>query len=167
MINNYWKICRFQLGPQDLPSSQGLLVVTLLLYLLMSTIIAGFELSPAMATFYAALDAALLLGMIRMMLWVRDLWPRYQQTTIALLGSGVVFGFMAVPLLWWRLQYGDPAEAFLPVLLIIVLMVWNVAVVGHILRHALDVPFYVGVGLSLLYVYASATILRAVFATGS
>ena len=167
MINNYWKICRFQLGPQDLPSSQSLMVVTLLLYLLMSTIIAGFELSPAMATFYAALDAALLLGMVRMMLWVRDLWPRYQQTITALLGSGVMFGFMAVPLLWWRLQYGDPVEAFFPSLLVLVLMVWNVAVVGHILRHALNVPFYVGVALSLLYVYVSTSILGVVFVTGS
>lgn len=143
------------------------MVVTLLLYILISLIIAGFELAPVLALFYAILDAALLLGMIRMMLWVRDLWPRYLQTTTALLGVGVLFGFVAVPLLWWRSQYGDPMQAFMPSLLILGLMVWNSAVVGHILRHALNTPFYVGIALSLLYIYASATILRAVFAIGS
>lgn len=167
MLNTYWKICRFQLGPQDLPSSQSLMVATLLLYMLISLIIAGFELTPVMALFYAILDATLLLGMIRMMLWVRDLWPRYLQTTTALLGVGVLFGFVAVPLMWWRLQYGDPMQAFMPSLLILGLMVWNAAVVGHILRHALNTPFYVGIALSLLYIYASATVLRAVFVTGS
>lgn len=166
-IQIYWNICRFRQGPQDLPAAQSLFIVTLLLYLLISTIISGFELEPERALLSAVVEVALLLAMIRVMLWARELWPRFQQTATALLGSGTLFGFIAVPLMWWQSQYDQPMDAFAPSLLIFALFVWSVAVTGHILRHALNVPFYVGVVLSLLYTYVSITILRAIFITGS
>ncbi len=168
-LETFWKICRFRLGPQDLPASQSLFVVTLLLYVLISTIISGFELAPGPALLSALVEVALLLAMLRMILWVRDFWPRYQQTAIALLGTGALFGFVAVPLMWWQLQYQDqdPMQAFAPSLLVFGLFMWNVAVVGHILRHTLNTPFYVGVAISLLYTYVSVTILRALFVINS
>lgn len=166
-IESYWKICRFQWGPQDLPGSRNLFIVTLLLYLLISTIISGFELEPERALLASIAEVALMLGVVRLMLWVRDLWPRFQQTATALLGTGTLFGFVAVPLMWWRFQYQDPAEALLPSLVLFTLFIWSVAVTGHILRHALNVPYYAGVALSLLYTYISVTLLRALFVTGS
>jgi hypothetical protein len=166
-IEPFWNICRFRLGPQDLPASNTLFTGTLLLYVLISSIIGGFELSPERALLSASVEVALMLGMLRMMLWVRDLWPRFQQTATALLGTGTLFGFVAVPLMWWQFQYAEPADAFVPSLLIFILFIWSVAVVGHILRHALNTPFYVGVAVSLLYTYVSITILRAIFVTGS
>jgi hypothetical protein len=167
LIETFWNICRFRLGPQDLPASQNLFIGALLLYALISTIIGGFELPPERALLSAIVELVLMLGMIRMMLWVRDLWPRFQQTVTALLGTGVLFGFVAVPLMWWQSQYAQPMDAFAPSLLIFILFAWSVAVTGHILRHALNTPFYVGVLLSLLYTYVSITILRALFVTGS
>lgn len=167
MIETFWNICRFRLGPQELPASNSLFVATLLLYVLISTIISGFELAPEWALLSAVVEVALLLGMLRMMLWVRDLWPRFQQTAMAMLGTGVLFGLIAVPLMWWQLQYEEPVQAFAPSLLIFGLFIWNVAVIGHILRHALNTPVYVGVALSLLYSYVTITILRAIFFTSS
>lgn len=166
-IQIYWNICRLRQGPQDLPAAQSLFVASLLLYLLISTIIGGFELAPERALFSSVVEVVLMLGMIRMMLWARDLWPRFQQTATALLGSGALLGFIAVPLMWWQAQYEKPLEAFAPSLLVFALFVWSVAVTGHILRHALNIPFYAGVVLSLLYTYVSITILRAIFVTGS
>lgn len=163
MIELYWKICRFRLGPQDLPASATLFTLTLVLYLLISTIIGGFDLPPERAFLSAVVDVALLLAMTRMILWARELWPRFQQTATALLGTGVLFGFVAVPLMWWQIQYERPMDAFVPSLLMFALFIWNIAVVGHILRHALNTPFYIGVALSLLYTYVSITILRAIF----
>lgn len=167
LIETFWNVCRFRLGPQDLPASQALFIGTLLLYVLMSTIISGFEMAPERALLSAIVEVALMLGMTRMMLWVRDLWPRFQQTSTALLGTGILFGFVAVPLMWWQSQYEKPMDAFVPSLLIFILFVWSVAVTGHILRHALNTPFYVGVLLSLLYTYVSITILRAIFVTST
>lgn len=167
MIERFWQICRFRLGPQDLPGSMPLFVVTLLLYVLIGTIIGGFDLPPEKAFLSAIVDVVLLLAMTRAILWARELWPRFQQTATALLGTGVFFGFAAVPLMWWQAQYDQPMDAFVPSLLIFAIFIWNMAVAGHIFRHALNTPFYIGVALSLLYTYVSITILRAIFVNNS
>ena len=53
-----------------------------------------------------------------------------------------------------RLPEGD-ADAALPSLLIVVLMVWSIAVIAHILRHALSSSYAVGILLALLYAIVS------------
>ena len=164
LITTFWNICRYRLGPQDLPGSTALLGMVVFAYVVISTSVAGFNLPPAPAFFSALLDAGIIAGVTRLLLWVRELDTRMVQTTTALLGVGTFFGLIAVPLMWWQLSYEDPTQAFLPSFLMLSLFVWNLAVMGHILRHALNVAFYVGVLLAVLYMYISISILRALFA---
>jgi len=167
LIAPFWNICRFRLGPQDLPCSTALLRGALLFYVLISTVVSGFDLEPASAVMAALVDAGLMLSMIWLVLWARQLTPRFMQSAAALLGTGILFGFVAVPLMWWQSQYTEPNQALAPSLLILMLFGWNVAVIGHILRHALNTQFYIGVLMSLLYTYISITIIRAFFVASS
>jgi len=43
------------------------------------------------------------------------------------------------------------------------LLAWTLLVIGHILRHALEVHLAVGTGLGLLYVIVSWRVMTALF----
>ena len=51
------------------------------------------------------------------------------------------------------------------VFLILVLIFWNLVVVGHVLRHAVDAPYYVGALLAVLYMYVTVSVTRSFFVT--
>ncbi len=163
LINTFWQICRFRMGPQDIPFSAPLLWMVVVAYVVISTCVAGFNLSPIAAVMSSMLDAGIIAGLTRMILWVREQDARMTQTTTALLGTGVIFGFFAVPLMWWQLSFEDPTQAIVPSMIMLALLFWNLSVIGHILRHALNIPYFVGVLLSIMYMYVSVSVIRAFF----
>ena len=58
---------------------------------------------------------------------------------------------------------GDQSVA---ALLMVLLMAWNLAVVAHILRHALEVPLSAGVGFALIYTVVSYGLVDFALARG-
>ena len=82
------------------------------------------------------------------------------------MGTGAILGLFALPLLFMQMQTGDQ-PALLPSVLILGLMIWNLSVAGHILRHAISAPFFVGVLLALVYMYVSISVMRSLFVTTS
>ena len=159
----FWKICLLQLRPQDLPASGFLVGFSVGLYVLINTIGAALTLGPMTAIVATAFHTALLLGLTYLILWARELTPRYNQTVSALAGSNVVLTFIALPMLIWQQQSQDPALA--PAFIMLGLMIWNLAIVGHILRHALNVHFLIGTVLAVLYMYISVSIGQMLFIT--
>jgi hypothetical protein len=76
---------------------------------------------------------------------------RINQTLTALAGTNSVLGILSIPLLFWLEQLQlQPSDIALPKWLLIGLGMWNIVVYAHILRHALEVPFIVGVGLTVI-----------------
>ena len=45
-------------------------------------------------------------------------------------------------------------------------MGWSIAIAGHILRHAMSVPFIVGIVLALVFSWISFVLVRAVVPAG-
>lgn len=164
LIMMFWQVCTFKIGPQDLPSSSALMRTSILAYVLASILVSALSLSTGKALVSGILDVALVAAMTQLLLWIRELNARFQQTFIALMGSGAIIGFLALPLLAMQMAAGEQAAA-LPSLIIVGLMFWNVAIVGHILRHAIDAPFFVGVGIALIYMYVSVSVMRSLFTT--
>lgn len=162
LIYTFWQICIFKMAPQDLSSSNNVLFSSVLAYGFVSILIAVLSLSSGQALASGLLDVALVGAMTQLLLWIRELTSRFYQTFIALMGSGAIIGFIAWPLLIMQLQAGEQA-AILPTLVIVGLMIWNIAIVAHILRHAIDAPFFVGVGMSLIYMYVSVSIMTSLF----
>ncbi len=165
-IYTFWQVCTFKVGPQDLPSSNNLLFSSILAYGLVSVLIAALSLPLGQALASGVLDVALVGAMTQLLLWIRELNSRFYQTFIALMGSGAIIGFIAWPLLIMQVQAGEQAMV-LPSLIIVGLMIWNVAIVAHILRHTIDSPFFVGVGMALIYMYVSVSIMNSLFSTAT
>ena len=147
-----------------MPVSSALLWATAIAYVLINVCLAGAFMSPGGAIGSAILTTLVLAGVTRLVLWVRELDARMVQTLTALLGTGIVFGFLLVPLIWVLFSYENPAQRPMVISLIVpVLFIWNLGVVAHILRHAMNVPFIVGIGIAILYFYIIDSVSRAFF----
>jgi len=165
VINVFWQICLLKLAPQDLPASSFLMLVSMLVYGLAGILMGVMSMPAGQAFISSVLDIALVGSMTQLLLWIKDMGPRFQQAFTALMGSGAILGFLALPVLFLQMQIDQPA--FIPSLIIVSMVIWNLTVVGHILRHTISAPFYVGMLLAVTYMYVSMSIMRSLFATAS
>jgi hypothetical protein len=164
LVQVYWEMCLFRRGPQHLPASQFLTGAALLSYCLLGVLISLFE-QPLVEALGSALTHTLLLaGFVWALLQWRGHGPRYVQTLAALAGTGAVFSALAiVPMVLLTIaqhRQGDPA---LPVLMILGLIMWDLAVVAHLLRHALSTSFGVGLLWSLGLFFFSISVMSLLF----
>jgi hypothetical protein len=166
IIRLYFDICRLRTSPAEVPASALLAVLTVTAYALLGLLIATLEQRLAYALLTTLIDVVMLLALAYLALWVRDLRPRAVQTITALAGTGTLFSLLGLPLMLWLQRAGDNPSALASVLLI-VLIIWNIAVIGHILRHALALPTWAGMGIAVLYVYTSLRVMSALFAAGA
>ena len=142
LIRAFQEIAFFRSGPQSLPDSQPLLVVSLCAYLL-----SGF---PVVVETPLALfvEFGLLIFWCGGLLLLYNKLHRVRQTLSALCGTGVLFNIATIAVLA-LIDLGVPA-ALWSTLLIIVLL-WAVAVHGYILGEALSKSFGFGVALAVVY----------------
>ena len=145
----YRDVCLLRAGPQDLPASQSALTLSLLAYAATSIALSVLTQSFENNVLYGLADTLTLAALTFTLLMVRRLPQRFTQTLSALAGTGAMIALLAVPLV--LLQNVTP----LPLLLI---TVWNLAVTGHILRHALNVSLPMGILASMGYLLASLTL---------
>ena len=87
---------------------------------------------------------------------------RFVQTLTALAGSGAIMTVIALPLVIWQSFVGvtDANAPTMPSWLLMIWMIWNVVVVGHILRHALSTVLPLGIGLAAVYAYITFQLMR-------
>lgn len=164
-------LMRLRIGPQDLPYSTQLLIRFAVLALATDLFAAHvLEASGAsMLRFFVAF--ALTFALPWLVLNWRGHRARYVQTMLALLGTGLVFSLMFLPLTWWALSNGlialdakpSPQQALFA-WLILALVVWKVMVTASIWRHALDWPLPAGVGIALMLFVAEFGFDRLLFA---
>jgi hypothetical protein len=141
-----------------------LLGITLGLYLLLAWILAIPAYGSLRAFQVALLDSALLVVFIQLLLFLLQRGGRILQTLTAMAGSGTLLGLVALPLVLW----GQPsqAEAQASGMLLyawLLLLVWNLLVAGHILRHALSTSLGIGIGVALLYALFSMQLVAVLF----
>jgi len=158
IIRAYFAVCTFRLGPQDLPAAAAFFFLSLILYSLASAALALPVRNVPGALLDGALETTLLLAITWGLLRLRGVPARFRQTGAALTGTGFLFTTVALPLLYLRTEYGSEPLAILVIgLLVISLVVWNVAVMAHILRHALSASFPMGVLLAMGYIWLITT----------
>jgi hypothetical protein len=161
LLNFFVDICLLRRAPQDLPASQSLLVVVLVVNGL-AGIVLGIQTWAGVGVALAAtgLDIGVLLGLLWVALQVRGVAPRFTQSATALLGAGVLFTLLAMPL---QPLLDSPEEIEAGALLYLLLLIWVQLVYGHVLRHALNVSLVAGVALSLAYTLTSAVLIELLF----
>lgn len=155
LIDCFWGICRLKVRPQDLPASTVLLGLAIAAYAGTSLLAAAVQLPLHKAIFAAVLDAGLLGVLSYLVLWIRMLTPRWCQTMTALAGTGAVIAVVMLPFLFWQIGATTPETSFLPTVALLGCMIWDMFIIGHILRHALNVPMLLGGTLAAVYIYIS------------
>ena len=145
VLNEFFRICLLQKCPQDLPASPVLFWPVLFSYGAISAIL----LLPTLITF--------------VFLYLCSVPRRWLQTGTALAGTGLIFSLIAVPLFYWRVFFEINTEIQTMIgLLVLVLVIWNVAVMTHILRHALSASYMLGILGSVTYITLTSLVLQIV-----
>ncbi|RUQ29003.1 MAG: hypothetical protein EKK68_13305 [Candidatus Competibacteraceae bacterium] len=155
LFNLFLDICLFRKGPQDTPASLALLKMCLAAYGLTSLLALLIGTSALVALLQTLVDLALLSGLLYLALRLYRHPRRFEQTLSALTGVGALISVLALPLLFWIGGQSPGGNVELPALLLLALMVWSIAVMAHILRHALNVPMWVGALYALSYTFLS------------
>lgn len=164
-------ILRLRAGPQDLPSSWPLLYQLTAAFTLVNLLALLTNLSPAIAVVNAIVVSALLALITHWFLRRRGFGDRFAQTCTALMSTGALLGLAGLwPIMGLQPffealralppdakpeQFPQPPMA--PTLIYLVIGTWQMVVIGHIYRHALEVTL--GKGLLLAMVYQLALLL--------
>ena len=157
-------LCFLRIGPQNLPASGLLLAIALVAHLLAEWI--GFSvLMPGENAFLAALAATVILAFLTFsILAAQRRQSRLLQTLTAMAGAITVIDLIGIPLAtWWRSVDDGSGAVQLPLLLLLVLTVWSVAIQGHILRHALSIPLAMGVMIAMFFFWFSFQVMHYLF----
>jgi hypothetical protein len=162
-------LCLLRSGPQELPYSPRLTRNLVLLGLGCDLLyVSALEVSGATPRVAFGLAMTLLLPWL-LLVW-RQRRERYAQTLGALAGSGVLFTLLFLPLALWARQHTPPAgvqeltqQQIAAGWLVLGLLGWKLAVNGHILRHALDLPRSAGLGLALAWFLIEFNLDRLLF----
>ncbi len=170
ILRKFLDICLLKAGPQDLPSSQFLLGLSLFAYVTIGVFLTMINVSWGQAIFLVAVDLGLLGGLVYILLWANNLTERLVQVWTALVGTGAIFELIALPLLAWQQKLmvnaqADPASldetgVIVSSLVLWIALFWNLIVIGHVLRHALSTLLPIGVALAVAYMYISITLTQ-------
>jgi hypothetical protein len=166
LIRAWFDICLLRRTPQELPASAYLLGLSLCCYGLVSVLVSLQSYIFSKALLLAAVDLGLLVIFVWSLLYLQRKTARVNQTLSALAGSGSLMGLIALPLL---LAIGPDtvAEPVPPLLLSVwlLLLLWNLFVMAHIIRHALSSSFAIGFGISLLYALLNMQVIATLFSS--
>lgn len=150
----------FRQGPQDFPFARDVTRTVLPLAVLANYLQLRLTVPPLPAVALAMLELAALGIAVGLLLNLRGLINRLQQTLNALYATNAVFTLALLPLVAelapiLKLAAENPdvlKTTKLPSHLyygIIVLPLWNLAVISYVLRHALNLGVGIGLGLGL------------------
>jgi hypothetical protein len=166
LIRAWFDICLLRRAPQELPASSYLLGLSLCCYGLVSVLVSSQSYPFSKALQLATVDLGMLVLFVWSLLYLQRKTARINQTLSALAGTGSLMGIIALPLL---LAIGpetvaEPVPA--PLLsLWLLLLLWNLFVMAHIIRHALSSSFVIGFGISLLYALLNMQVITTLFSS--
>jgi hypothetical protein len=166
LIRAWFEICLLRRAPQDLPASSYLLGVSLCCYGLVSVLVSSQSYTLSMALLLTLVDLGLLVMFAWSLLYLQNKIARLNQTLSALAGTGSLMGLIALPLLLTLAPDAgaDTVPASLQSLWLLLLL-WNLVIMAHIIRHALSSSFAIGFGISLLYALLNMQVIVTLFSS--
>lgn len=151
-------------GPEDLPASRFLLLMVLVIYLLVGFAVLRVSETWPRAIAILAVDAALYLTFIKLLLMASGLPLRFLQTTTALLGMYGLFNLAALPfLIWLEISQGNGMLPLVPYAALVVLLLWSLDVSAFILSRAMSRTYVASVAIVIGYFLFSLLVRAAVF----
>jgi hypothetical protein len=164
-------LCRFRSGPQELPHAPsllyGLIAASVVLDLTTGNALGVSE--PLLARIF--LSMLVLLSLCWVALAIRGLGHRYVQTASALVACSIAFSLLILPLAFLFGESPGPEAAASPGQILIAwlglaTLIWKIAVDAHIVRQAIESPFWLGFLLALSWAIADFALSRVMFGGG-
>jgi hypothetical protein len=147
------EIALLRKGPQHLPTSVLLLVITAAVYCAL-TVAFGRLIQDAEEpfAFRTVVELALGLGWLWAMLALFGRSARFLQTATAMIGTSALLTPLVLGLLAVTSQVGKDQPVIVPLIFsLFAVLVWYVFITAHILKAALEVRLLAAVALTLLY----------------
>ena len=157
-------ICLFRAGPADLPSSHWLMKVVLVSYFITGVMVSKIE-SPWNASLLSSLTDMLLMVLVSwLLLKLRGLLKRYQQTVTAMAGSGTILSLLSLPVLYVLHQVDTPNShmSSIVLLFVMILLFWSLMVTAHIFRQALEIKPGTAAVITIIYTLVSLIVMGLV-----
>jgi hypothetical protein len=153
LLRVFWDIVCLRRGPRDLPSSQSLVLALGAAYLGAGILEAALFIGPSVALTHALVDAGCLVVVFTLLLATRGRAHRVPQTLSALFGAGLVLTPPdALVAVLFQAAHDAPSFVLIAYVSQILLILWNIAVIGHIVRQAIDVSRLAGVAVGTTYI---------------
>lgn len=160
LIRPFAQLALLRIGPQDLPFDPALERFVVIGYFF-----AGVAVSllvhdtPGRAMVAAGTDTFLMVLMTQMALYATGRATRRCQTLSALAGTSLLITLFSIPLVALY-SFGGGAANDIISLMLLGLALWNITIIGSILRHAFEIPLFAGIAIAMLYMYLSFFILQ-------
>lgn len=161
VVEIFRDILMLRRGPQDLPYSAQLLGIVAAICIAVQLPVAWMrDIGAGTVLVSAALWLAFSLGLLRLLLTLREKGSRFVQAATAFLGCNAAFNAIGIPI---ALLVGTPPQTpeqmtgaqVVAGLISLPLLVWKVAVDAHVFRHSLDISFGGGVAVALMWILAT------------
>lgn len=151
LLRLFFDILCMRRGPQDVPAAAALAALCTGAYALLGLLSVALNSPLRQALAQTVLDLVLLAGFTHVLLNAHRRGARFLQTFTALTGTGALFALIAAPVLFAFPD--DPAQATpaLVVFLYFTLVIWSIAVMGHIYAQALSASRARGLAWSIAY----------------
>lgn len=159
LFNRYLDLALMRLPPQAFPASRFLFGVVLVAFTLM-VLLSNFMVTGILpySVARALLSVAILAAAAAIILLLAKRRARWLQTVTALYGGEVVLVVFMLPVL---VAYALEISNLFITISQWLLIVWEIAFIGHVYRNSLDTGMGAGVAIAFIYVIVSAVIKQA------
>ncbi|QIK38413.1 hypothetical protein GWK36_10960 [Caldichromatium japonicum] len=167
LIQFFVELCLLRRRPQEIPPSDALLILIMVVDLVVGTLVGITAGVPGLVSLLqSGAELALLLAGLYAALVLLKHPARFLQASTALLGSRVVIGLTAIPPLLLNLVGGrGSALVALGAFILLGLLVWGILVTGHILRHTFSITLGQGTAIALAFQILVVTVITGLFGT--
>jgi len=163
LIFRFFDICLLRAGPQDLPASTFLLRFAVVVNIAFGTVMAYPDRGMPQALIEVLFDFALLTLLLYGVLQWRQRPERFAQTLTALMGTNVILSFFALPVVYTITGKPEGEVAGWALQLFLLLVIWNITVMAHILRHSLSMHIGYTLVMSVSYVALAGFLTLTIF----
>jgi hypothetical protein len=151
-------------GPEDLPASPRQLQEMILLNALSGIVVLSTRYQASLALSLMVLDLVMSLGFTWLLLRALNRRPRFLQTATAVCGVDILYGLLLWPLLLSSTgeNAGQGGSSLVP-LLQLFMFAWELLVIAHIFRRAIESSMSSAIALSFALFIISITVTQLFF----
>jgi len=153
----FWKISLLQKGPQDVPPPMPFLVLLFVTLVITAAMVGGLYDKTVESVQVESVNAVIMTVLVAVFLYLRNHGARFNQTMSAIFGIGILFNLFTLGLaLIDKLGF---LPGFLHLQIELLLVIWQITVIGHILRHAMEIHIAFAILIAILFLFINMAVV--------